>query len=138
MYAGIIRHKLAEELLLGTCIVNALIMCNEQLVANGKRAMQVTEFKEHIAQSLLKGEQTKEKDGDTAENDHFLIETDEREQGKRPDRRKRRCCIGCYTSIAEAKGRHIAKKKARKVVTQCNGCPGNPRFCLKCFAIYHI
>ena len=130
-------HKLAEELLLGTCIVNALIMHNQQLVMHGKRVMQITDFKERIALSLLHGKDRKGQVGDNAGHGHFLCETDEREKGKRPDRRTRRCCIGCYTSLAEAKGRAIAKKKAKKVVTQCSGCPGNPRFCFKCFARYH-
>lgn len=130
-------HKVAQELLLGTSIVNALILFNEQVMMHGKRAMQITEFKEHIAQALLKGEQGSGKAGETAEQKHYLIETEEREQGKRPDRRKRRCCIGCYTSISEAKGRQVAKKKAKKVVTECRGCPGTPRFCFKCFAKYH-
>ena len=130
-------HKVAEELILGTCVVNAWIIYNEHQAMLGKQAIQITEFREKIAQELLNSNQNKGNDIPTVSEKHFLTETDEREQGKRPDRRKRRCCVGCYNRICEKKGRQVAKSKAKKVTTECIGCPGKPRFCFTCFAKTH-
>ena len=60
---------------------------------------------------------------------HYLQETDERERGKRRDKRKRRYCVECYRSLSEGRSRDFAKKKAKRVVTECAACSGKPRFC---------
>ena len=128
-------HKVAAELLLGTSVVNACILYNELCVRKGRNVVSIVEFREKIIESLLVGQ-------DCAvpvepSNKHFLRETAEKEHGKRSDRRKRRYCMGCYNRLTEAQGRAVAKKKAKRVVTDCAGCPNNPRFCFDCFPKFH-
>ena len=69
--------------------------------------------------------------------EHYLRETQERECGKQSDRRKRRYCIGCYDRLVDQQGREIAKKRAKRVTTECGGCQGNLRFCFFCFPKFH-
>jgi len=45
--------------------------------------------------------------------------------------------MGCYNRLTEAQGRAVAKKKAKRVVTECAGCPNNPRFWFDCFPKFH-
>lgn len=68
---------------------------------------------------------------------HHLVLTEENEGGRRSDRRKRHYCTGCYSFLAEERGREIAKKTAKKVVTVCSTCPGKPAFCYDCFPLFH-
>jgi len=125
----------AVELLLGASVVNALLLYNEKCVREGRNVMSIADFREKIVESLLAGSNS---DSPTeAAQKHFLRETDEREQEKRSDRRKRRYCVGCYNKLAESLGREVAKKKAKRVVTECAACPKQPRFCYDCFPKYH-
>jgi RNase P subunit RPR2 len=80
---------------------------------------------------------TEKKKFDELSDHHHLVLTDERERGKRSDRRKRRYCTGCYSLISEDKGRTVAKQKAKKVITVCSHCPGKPAFCYECFPMFH-
>jgi len=130
-------HKVAVELLLGTSVVNAQLLYNAHCVDTGNPdgTLQIAEFRESIIESLLNcnnrcspAEQPKV---------HFLRVTQDKEGGKRINRRKRRYCIGCYNQYTQSSGRELAKRKAKKVITECAGCPGNPRFCYECFPKYH-
>ena len=129
-------HKVAIDLLLGTAVVNALILQNERLVAFSKKPMTMVKFRELLATSLLQYDDHRLTPS-TQPSIHYLQETDERENGKRKDRRKRRYCIGCYNSLTEERGRDFAKKKAKRVITECAACPGKPRFCYRCFPKFH-
>lgn len=129
-------HKVAIELLLGTAVVNAFNLQNERLVAVSKKPMTMAKFRELLVISLLQYDDH-QRTPSAQPNNHYLRETDERENGKRTDRRKRRYCIGCYNSLSDERGRDFAKKKAKRVVTECAACPGKPRFCYQCFPKFH-
>ena len=74
---------MAAETLLGTAVVNVLILYNSVAV----KPISVTEFREKVVCSLLKSTQSKE--GATCKNvAHYLRDTDEREHGKGSDERK--------------------------------------------------
>lgn len=143
-------HKIGIEVLFGTCIVNALIIWNEQQVRLNKDKMSVTEFREMVCMSLLNIENAATSQSALANQDssiiineipddtHFLTETNQKESGKRSDRRRRRTCVGCYQHMAANFGREIAQKKAKRVTTVCSKCPNNPPFCFKCFPKFHM
>ena len=90
-------HKVIIELLLGTSVVNAMILFNEQQLAAGLPAASVTQFRESLCKAML---QTGVNDEDKAI--HYLRETAQKEGGKRADRRVRRYCIGCYDQMVKA------------------------------------
>lgn len=93
-------HKVAIELILGTAIVNALLLYNERCVEAGRQTMQVAVFKKKLVQKLLKLDDNQ----DIVIHKHYLRETLEREQGKRSDRRRRRVCTGCYSDLKKTDG----------------------------------
>jgi len=130
-------HKVAAELLLGTSLVNAHLLYNAHCMNTGNvdDTLQIADLRGKIIESLLNCGSR----GSAAEQPkvHFLRATQSKEGGKRSDRRKRRYCIGCYNQYTQLSGREVAKRKAKKVVTECAGCPGNPRFCYECFPKYH-
>ena len=97
-------HKVAIELLLGIAIVNAFNLQNERLVAVSKKPMTMAKFRELLATNLLQLAEHQQTPS-TQPIIHYLQETDEREKGKRRDRRKCRYCVGCYTSLSEGRGR---------------------------------
>lgn len=129
-------HKVAVKLLLGVVIV-------------GGQQMSLTTFREMLCHVLtgidlqsLSAAQSLHSIPSTSSSKvtdavHFLRECTEKEGGMRSDRRKRRYCIGCYESLTKLHGRNIAKKKAKRVTTECSTCPDNPRFCFACFPKYH-
>ena len=126
-------HKVAIELLCGTAVVNACSLYNARREECGQKPMKITTFREKLASSLLKVND----EGESNQLQHYLRETSERESGKRPDRRKRRYCVRCYDRYSHLLGRKMAKKKAKKVTTECAACPGNLRFCYDCFPKFH-
>ena len=128
-------HKVAEELIFGTAVVNAFLMFNTKYgSSDNSGAMQITEFREKIVLSLLKTGNTSPP---VERTHHFIQMCDEKEEGKRTDRRKRRYCVGCRNTLTELHGRAFAKQTAKRVVTECAGCAGNPIFCYYCFPRYH-
>jgi len=140
--------KLAIEVLLGLSIVNAHCLFNMRQSITGGEQMSITAFRESICNSLLRisnitfanqhhipaSHSSTDVESDSV---HFLRECSEREGGRRQDRRRRRYCIGCCQSLATVHGRCIAKKKAKRVTTECSACPSNPRFCFECFPKFH-
>lgn len=132
-------HKVVMELLLGTAVVNSLILYNDQQVLSGQQKVGVTKFREQLCRDLMQlhSEPAVQERSEEHLVGHYLRETQEREGGKRADRRKRRYCIGCYDRLVDQQGREVAKKKAKRVTTECAGCDGNPRFCFVCFPKFH-
>lgn len=94
-------HKVIIELLLGTSIVNAMLLFNEQRTKDGLAVMSVTQFRESVCRALLQTDMRPV----TNDANHYLRETDQREGGKRVDRRVRRYCVGCYGTMAQETGR---------------------------------
>jgi len=128
-------HKVAIELLLGTAVVNAMNLYNEMSRMASQKCMNIVGFREKLVNSLLKISCPNLVSGSCAVK-HHLRETEEREVGKRSDRR-RRCCVGCYHKLKETVGRNLAKRKAKRVTTKCAACIGNPPFCFECFPLYY-
>lgn len=52
-------------------------------------------------------------------------------------RANRKRCVSCYQHIKEEKGTQTARKLAKRVITFCNTCEGNPPMCLPCFNKNH-
>jgi len=133
-------HKVVMELLMGTAVVNALIQHNDyRREVLGDTPLPIVAFRERIVTQLLNyGNSTPyDHQAHVVTSTHHLRETEEREHGKRTDRRKRRYCVECYSTYTETYGRDIAKKKAKRVTTECAACPGNPRLCFACFPKFH-
>ena len=126
-------HKVIVEILLGTAVVNALVLCNERRSAEGCTIMSVTQFRELLCKAMLQRDEIDE----GVDTNHYLRETQLKEAGKHADRRVRRYCVGCYDRMSIKTGRNTAKLKAKRVTTECSGCPGNPRFCYDCFVKFH-
>jgi hypothetical protein len=81
-------NKVVIEILLGTAVVNAMILYNDRQLSSGK-VMSVTHFRESLCRVLLQTEMATEiGDGSIAAN-HYLKETEDRESGRRSDRRLR-------------------------------------------------
>lgn len=132
-------HKVGIELLLGTAVVNAMLLYNERKRQAGQKCVNIATFREKLADSLLKVSGPSMASGSVSviASKHYMRETEDREAGKRADRRKRRACIGCYRRLKQAFGRNLAKRKAKRVITECSACIGNPPFCSECFPLYH-
>ena len=113
-------------------ILGGILMLSAAFVI-AQTADEIAEFREKLVKSLLNVENGTQ----CLSNTHYLRLTEELEGCKRSDTRKRRYCIGCYNSLVNDRGREIAKLKAKRVVTECAGCTGNPRFCYNCFPKYH-
>ena len=129
-------HKVAIQLLLVIAVVNTINLQNERLVAVSKKLMTMAKFRELLATNLLQLAEHQHTPS-TQPIIHYLQETDERENCKRRDRRKHRYCVGCNSSLMEGRSRDFAKKKAKRVVTECTACPGKPRFCYQFFLKFH-
>lgn len=101
-----------------------------------RKCLSITAFRESICETLIS---SKSSTPSTTKNGHYLKKTDERQSGKRSDRRRRKICVGCYEYLFVTKkmGRDIARRRSKKVITTCNGCPGNPGYCLECFQRKH-
>ena len=46
-------HKVIVEILFGTAVVNALVLCNERRSAEGRTIMSVTQFRELLCKAML-------------------------------------------------------------------------------------
>ncbi|KAG8236869.1 hypothetical protein J437_LFUL017073 [Ladona fulva] len=52
-------------------------------------------------------------------------------------RRNRKRCRLCYKFLSERCGKKVADLKAKKVITYCEDCSGQPPMCLDCFNAFH-
>ncbi|XP_046686364.1 piggyBac transposable element-derived protein 4-like [Homalodisca vitripennis] len=128
--------KVALDLLLGTCVVNALVLHNKYSL-NQKNCCMLT-FREKILRNLLEGEnvgalvQTPQ-DGrqGTKKLKHVLS----KREGTARETRKR--CVSCYSKMKEERGAKAARTYAKRVSTYCKGCDETPTMCLECFNSKH-
>jgi len=121
------------DILLGIAVVNAWSVMNGRHVEANMKPLQITEFMEELCEQLLQHGQSTSvpKSSVNASAGHFLHETTLKQSGKRPDRRVRKYCIGCYAKLKEKHGREIARKKTKRVTTECRAC--NAHYCFGCF-----
>lgn len=118
-------HKVMFELLLNTAVVNSLVIFN--FFSNKK--IQISEFRERLALSLL---QLEEQPEENPADRHFLQTTDQRGSD---NRKKRSRCVACYAEATRQGGRKEAMKKSKFVSTLCFKC--NKFLCLECFTKLH-
>jgi hypothetical protein len=131
-------HKVAIELIMGTAIVNAHILFNDRQAEEGKPKMKITQFREILCKSIMCAQSTSTPcKYVSTPRVHYSTESENRQQGKRNDRRLRRYCIGCYQSLSKLVGRNVAKRKARRVTTICSALESKPHFCFTCFPKFH-
>ena len=125
--------KAAFELLLGTSVVNSLILFNKYYAT---QKLSMKQFRESLVFSILTGKSTecvrREPSIEGTRSEHALFEL----PGSSRSVRKR--CRGCYDLISQNEGSAVASAKARRVKTVCNQCEGKPHFCLSCFERTHI
>jgi len=93
-------HKVIVEILLGTAVVNAMILCNERRSADGLTVLKVTEFRELLCKGMLQSNDIDDGVDDRVAANHYLRETQLKEGGKRADRCVRRYCVGCYDGMS--------------------------------------
>lgn len=122
-------HKVAFQLLLGTAVVNSLIIYKE-LTGN---KIQISNFRQQIIEELVKSQDFNLVSPSSRK--HKLIETDEKVgQG---NKNKRRRCVKCYENLVSEKERAVAQKTCKTTTLYCNSCEKNPAFCLECFQASH-
>lgn len=126
-------HKVAFSILLGTAVVNALVVYKE-LVKPAKMKLQISDFREKIIDGLLNDNNTNNTDKVKNQKSHQLVKTEEKDQR---NRRIRRRCTGCYKSLKTSVGRQLASNKAPLVNTRCSTCPRAPFMCLDCFNVHN-
>jgi hypothetical protein len=122
-------NKLAIEALLGTSMVNAHLIY--KIIEQSSIA--ITDFRLSVVESLLKYEDKREEAacptaGVLNLKSHIFAKLECKA------RENRKYCRGCYDT--KMKGL-IDKNKVKKVITYCQQCENNPRFCLECFNFFH-
>lgn len=129
-------HKVAEELLLGTAVVNSWLAYRENLGAVSKKnKYSITSFKEHIVYDLL-GLEDEPVETVKQTGHHYLSESNTFVGIGKNKRRIRRFCKLCYKKLVGGDGRQQAKK-CKKVTTFCDVCPNKPYLCKPCFQEKH-
>lgn len=106
-------RKVCFELLFGTCVVNAWVICNAQRDTN----ICMLKFRKCLVRA-------------------FAGKVDAEPDEKSP-KRKADTCVGCYQKLRETLDCRNADKKTRKVISYCDDCDGQPGYCLQCFNDKH-
>lgn len=132
-------HKVAEEILLGTTVVNAWLAYKENVGAQAQRARKhvysITTFREKLVYSLL-GLEDEVVAPVKVTGHHYLTETNVFVGEGKNKRRARKNCKICYHKVSSEKGR-MAAKNLKKVTTLCEMCPNEPYLCKLCFKNIH-
>lgn len=139
-------RKVAFEVLLGTCVVNAWVIYNSY---GNNPKMDMLCFREKIVEGLITSTDTEEVEAEVDtpapvnENEQRLKK---RKRGRNSHRiakyegtarKNRRRCAECYKNIKQEKGSKEARVKAAKVLTFCEDCEDQPTMCLPCFKKFH-
>lgn len=132
-------HKAAEELLLGTTVVNAWLAYKDAAGANAQRARKhvysITTFREKLVHSLLDLQEHIVEPVKTTGH-HYLAESSTFVGEGKNRRRSRKNCKVCYQKVASTGGRKAANN-LKKVTTLCEMCPQKPYLCKDCFKQIH-
>lgn len=131
-------HKVATEILLGTSVVNALIVYNKI----HERKLKITQFRELLVDQMLGLEKQNESivnEPSTSGNKrskgntkHYFQETTEKCSR---NRRLRKRCVHCYQSVKDVEGT-VKAREVKKVSTFCTNC--KTFTCINCFNIHHV
>ncbi|KAK6016212.1 hypothetical protein OSTOST_18307, partial [Ostertagia ostertagi] len=111
------------HMMLQTSIVNAWVLYNKRVAK-----MPSLEFQTQIAESLLGLEVSQ---SDIASGTQKVLEKVEG-----PLAATRKNCSGCYKRLALTIGRDLARKKVKRVNTQCSRC--KKYICLDCYNVSHL
>lgn len=118
-------HKVGLHLLLGTAVVNALLIYKNITSHN----TQIVDFREQIFSAwCMRNEEIH------TVKKHNLIQTIERLAN---NRKKRGRCVHCYENLSKIIPHNEVMKKCKMVSTQCETCENKPWVCLKCFQERH-
>lgn len=114
-------RKLAIELILGSALINSFLVYKE--VTQNK--IQITEYKELLAMTLLGQDKSGQLDSDEGEQnlEHILQEA------------KKSRCVTCYAKVKEVHGRIAAQRKCSRTKWQCIAC--GKYYCVSCFFTVH-
>ncbi|XP_046674846.1 uncharacterized protein LOC124363630 [Homalodisca vitripennis] len=124
--------KVALELLLDTCVVNAYVIFNADRQNRDKYTM--LKFRECIIKKLLENQQTLQATtpspfGTPKTTQHVLLTLAAGSSRKR--------CPPCYEKIAADDGVKKARNNEKRVKTYCKGRTNTPAMCLACFNKKH-
>lgn len=132
-------HKVAEEFLLGTAVVNAWLAYKDAAGVNSqsknKHLYSITTFREKIVYALL-GLQDGQIEPVKHVGHHHLSETVIFVGEGKNKRRARKNCKVCYARASRTGDRKITKN-LKKITTFCESCPGKPFLCKDCFKNLH-
>lgn len=134
-------HKVGEEILLGTAVVNSWLAYNSFFKSRTtptnvqKKGMSITLFKESIAASLM-GLQDEPIPAVKKTGHHYLSSTPIYVGQGKNRRRARKVCKMCYKKVSMEQGRAKARNMTQ-VLTFCNECPEKPFLCEQCFKELH-
>lgn len=120
-------HKVAVELLMGTTVVNALVLYK---AVHSESNICITKFREELVTSILDFKKSDENRTKKGKHNHIIEETDQKCSRNRKIRKR---CFVCYRMFSEKYGHISAAKMAKKVTTFCATCPEKPFVCMKCF-----
>lgn len=126
-------RKLAVELLLNTCIMNALVMYKEVTRKNIK----IPDFRMIIATYLTK---CRDSEIEGCISSRASLQRKPRHEIKKMPgkaRTARRFYKICYEKNSKKLCKTTAKNCTKKVVTYCEDCTDSPFLCLECFNTIH-
>lgn len=120
--------KVAIEVLLGTSIVNSHFIFKQVEQSD----ISITDFRYSVIKDLLQFEDNNGyeyiRQINVSLRAHVFAKLDCKA------RENRKYCKGCYKKKQDGL---IDKNKIKKVITYCEQCEGNPRYCLECFNTFH-
>ena len=120
-------NKVAFELLLGTSVVNALLVYNKL----SQKKVQISDFRESLVISMLKLDHNDQQLQASTSRCKHKLEMSQEKLGN--NRKKRKRCSGCYAKYSQTMTSKEAKVKSKQISTYCSGCDDKPYLCLECY-----
>ena len=120
-------NKVAFELLLGTSVVNALLVYNKL----SQKKVQISDFRESLVISMLKLDHNDQQLQASTSRCKHKLEMSQEKLGN--NRKKRKRCSGCYAKYSQKMTSKEAKVKSKQINTYCSGCDDKPYLCLECY-----
>ena len=120
-------NKVALKLLLGTSVVNALLVYNKL----SQEKKQISEFRKSLVNSMLNLLPDGQMQQATTSRCKHKLEESQEKLGN--NRKKRKRCSGCYAKYCETMPSKEAKAKCKQISNYCSGCDNKPYLCLECY-----
>lgn len=125
-------RKVAFELLLTTCMVNAYLLYKEVRGLN----ITITDFKKSVVKHLASSSESDNTEQNIQRKRRRQHTFAQHEEGNMHKRRK--MCKNCYKKNSNEHGRSYATNRTKKVDTYCMDCNNKPSLCLECFNSIHV